>query len=366
MSPSRAATSSGTLMPRVSWWFVALGSLGAGLATLVSSDAGRSFAFDALGLIAAAGAVYGILRNRPDRRFSWLFLAFGLVLFAAGDVAWDVATRGAGASTGYPWADILYLAAYPLLAFALYRLARRHFRRDTMVDSAIVALGASAVIWQWVITPVIQNSEGATMESIVAAAYPVMDVVLVVAIVHTVFTLPRWVPAAWSSSADLTVLLVVDTIYAQLVADGTYTDGGALDAFWPVAYFLLAGAMMHPSMRELWLAQPRGLVRHSRARMLVLGAALFSAPAVVVLDGKGKGEIVALTAIVGLTAALVAWRIARLVSETEPAREVLAESEARFRAFVQHSTDVVGVIDASGTITTSVRRCRVFGYEPST
>ena len=244
-------------MPRVSWWFVALGSLGAGLATLVSSDAGRSFAFDALGLIAAAGAVYGILRNRPDRRVSWLFLAFGLVLFAAGDVAWDVATRGAGASTGYPWADILYLAAYPLLAFALYRLARRHFRRDTVVDSAIVALGASAVIWQWVITPVIQNSEGATMERIVAAAYPVMDVVLVVAIVHAVFTLPRWVPAAWFLFSGLTVLLVVDTIYARLVADGTYTDGGVLDAFWPISYFLLAGAMLHPTMRELWLTQPR-------------------------------------------------------------------------------------------------------------
>ena len=79
-------------MPRVSWCFVALGSLGAGLATLVSSDAGRSFAFDALGLIAAAGAVYGVLRNRPDRRVAWLLLAIGLVLFAAGDVAYDVAT----------------------------------------------------------------------------------------------------------------------------------------------------------------------------------------------------------------------------------------------------------------------------------
>ncbi len=73
----------------------------------------------------------------------------------------------------------------------------RNFRRDTVVDSAIVAAAVSAVIWQWVITPVIEHSDGATMERIVAAAYPVMDVVLVVAIVHAVFTLPRWVPAAW-------------------------------------------------------------------------------------------------------------------------------------------------------------------------
>ena len=82
--------------------------------------------------------------------------------------------------------------------------------------------------------------------------------------------------------------------------------------------------------------------------MIVLGAALFSAPAVVVLDDAGSSEALALTAIVGVTAALVAWRIARLVSETDRAREVLAESESRFRAFVQHSSDVVGVVDASG------------------
>jgi diguanylate cyclase (GGDEF)-like protein/PAS domain S-box-containing protein len=365
-SEPRTATSSGALTSLVSWLFVALGVVLSGLALLDASKSFRSFAFDALAIVAATGAVYGILRNRPDRRLSWLFLALGLVLFATGDVVWDIATRGAGDSTGYPWADIPYLAAYPVIAIALYQLARRHFRRDTVIDGAIVALGASAVIWQWVITPVIEHAEGATMERIVAAAYPVMDVVLLVAIVHAVFTLPRWVPSAWFLFSGLTVLLVADTLYARLVADGSYTDGGVLDALWPIAYFLLAGAMLHPSMHQLRLTRSTGLVRHSRARMLVLGAALFSVPAVAVLDAAGNSDAVALTAIIGLTAALVAWRITRLVGETDRAREVLTDSEARFRAFVQHSSDVVGVIDASGTITyVSPSVSDVFGYEPA-
>ncbi len=355
------------LVPKVSWWFVALGVAASCVAVLDTSDAFRSFAFDALALVAAGGAVYGILRNRPDRRFSWVLLASGLILFVAGDVAWDVATRAAGGSTGYPWADILYLLAYPLLAFALYQLARRHFRRDTAVDSAIVALAVSAVIWQWVISPVIHNSSGATIERIVAAAYPVMDVVLVVAIVHSVFTLPRWVPAAWFLFGGLAVLLVTDTVYARLVADGTYTDGGLLDAFWPISYFLLAGAALHPSMRDLWVSDEQpGLVRQSRARMIVLGAALFSVPALVLVDASGDSEAVALTGIIGLTAALVAWRIARLVSEAERAREAITESESRFRALVQHSTDVVGVIGADGLVKyVSPSVCDVFGYDPS-
>ena len=270
-------------------------------------------------------------------------LAIGIALFAAGDVAYDIVSRNASSNTGYPWADLLYLSAYPFIAYALYRLARTHFRRDTTVDSAIVALAASAVIWQWVVTPVVETADGATLERIVAAAYPLMDVVLVVAIVHAVFTLPKWVPAAWFLFGGLAVMLIADTVYARLVADGAYIDGVALDALWPIAYLLLAAAALHPSMRKLWFTRDDGLVRHGRARMIVLGAALFSAPAVVVLDDAGSSEAVALTAIVGVTAALVAWRIAKLVSETDRAREVLAESESRFRAFVQHSSDVVGV-----------------------
>ncbi|HXY93336.1 MAG TPA: EAL domain-containing protein [Acidimicrobiia bacterium] len=350
----------------MSWWFVAVGTALSLLVLVDDSNTLSSFAFDALAIVAAAGAVYGILRNRPDRRWLWLLLSFGVILFAAGDVAWDAATRGAGGSTGYPWADVLYLLAYPLFAIALYQLARHHFHRDTVVDSAIVALAASALVWQWVITPVVQHTSGATIERIVAAAYPVMDVVLVVAIVHAVFALPRWTPAAWFLFGGLTVLLIADTMYARLVVDGTYTDGGFLDALWPVSYFLLAGAALHPSMRELWLTDRPGLVRQSRVRMLVLGAALFMVPAVVVADASGSTETVALTVIIGITAGLVAWRIGRLVAETSRAREVLGDSEARFRAFVQHSSDVVGVIDGAGIITyVSPSVSSVFGYQPA-
>ena len=221
------------------------------------------------------------------------------------------------------------------------------------------------MIWQWVVTPVITASDGATAERIVAATYPIMDVVLVVAIVHAVFALPRWVTAAWFLFGGLAVMLVADTLYARLTTDGRYMAGGALDALWPVAYFLLAGSALHPSMRELWVTRDTGLVRHSRARMLVLGAALFSVPAIVVIDGAGNREAIALTLIVGVTAGLVVWRVARLITETDRAREVLAESEARFRAFVQHASDAVGVIDRQGRFSyLSPTASEVLGYPP--
>ena len=213
------------------------------------SDNARSFIYDALSLCAAGGAVYGLLRNEPHRRGVWQLFALGLALFAAGDVAFDVALRGFGRPDGYPFADILYLLAYPVLAIALIRLARSRFDRATLIDSAVVAVTLSAVIWQWVITPVLESSSGPQLERLVTVLYPLMDILLVVVIVHAVFTLPRWTAPAWLLFAGLALMLVADALYARLVADGTYTDGGVLDALWPIAYLLLAAAVMHPSMR---------------------------------------------------------------------------------------------------------------------
>jgi diguanylate cyclase (GGDEF)-like protein/PAS domain S-box-containing protein len=347
-----AGTPSSTraLPARVSWWFVAVACGATGLAVASRSETVMSFSFDAVSLAAGLAAIYGIIRNRPVQRTAWLLVALGLALSAAGDVVYDLVTRGFGASSGYPWADLCYLPAYPCFAIALLLLAGPR-RRDTAVDSAIVTLAAAALIWQWVLTPVISSSGSATFESLISVVYPIMDVVLVVAIVHAVFTLPRWITAARFLFVGLATMLVADIVFARLVADGVYVDGGTLDALWPIAYTLLAAAALHPSMRAMSATREPGLVRSGRARVLVLAAALFSVPALIVIDGASSNEAVALTAIVAATATLVAWRIAHLVTETNHAREVIGASEARFRALVQYSSDAVAVIDSTGVVT---------------
>jgi diguanylate cyclase (GGDEF)-like protein/PAS domain S-box-containing protein len=344
------STAPAVLSERVIWWFLALGILVALLALLLPTDAARSFVFDACSVSAGAAAVYGILRNQPRRRVIWQLFALGLLLFAAGDVVFDVAQRGFGRSDGYPFADVLYLAAYPVIAVALVRLARSRFDREVALDSAVVAVALSTVLWQCVVTPAFESSTGPTLERIVTVAYPIMDILLVVVIVHAVFTLSRWTPAAWLLFAGLALMLLGDALYARLVADGVYSDGGLLDAVWPISYFLLAAAVMHPSMQALWEGGDAGLVRHGRARMIVLGAALVAAPAVVILDNSGSSTAVALAAVTAAAALGVAWRITRLVDETNHARVVLGESEARFRALVQHATDIIVVMDESGQV----------------
>ncbi len=209
----------------MAWCFVASGIAVSLLALLLPTANARSFAFDAVALIAAAGAVYGIARNEPGRRGVWQLVAVALLLFAAGDVVFDVAQRGFGQTDGFPYSDVLYLLAYPVLAIALARLARARYDRETTIDSIMVAIALSAVMWQWVVTPVLDSTSGASAERIVSVAYPIMDILLVVVVVHAVFSLPRWTPAAWLLFAGLGAMLVADVLYARLVADGTYTDG---------------------------------------------------------------------------------------------------------------------------------------------
>ncbi|MET0628742.1 MAG: EAL domain-containing protein [Acidimicrobiia bacterium] len=340
----------GALPGSVSWWFLAVALGATALSLLSGSEQFTSFLLDAIAVAAGCGAVFGIMRNQPARLWPWRLVAIAIVLSAAGDVVYDVAVRGFGAESGYPFADLFYLPAYPCLAVALWQLSGPR-RRDTFADSAIVTLAVSAVIWQWVITPMLETAGATTLEHLVAVTYPIMDVVLVVAIVHAVFTLPRLITSARFLFAGLTVMLVADTVFARLVADSTYVDGGTLDALWPIAYSLLAAAILHPSMRAFGEERDPGLVRAGRARIVVLAAALFCVPAIVVIDGATSDEAVALTAIVAATAALVGWRITRLITETNQAREEIGESEARFRALVQHSSDAVAVIDRTGIIT---------------
>ena len=162
---------------------------------------------------------------------------------------------------------------------------------------------------------------------------------------HAVFTLPRWTAAAWLLFAGLALMLVADAVYARLVADGTYTDGGILDALWPIAYLLLAAAVMHPSMRALWESRDVELVRDGRARMVVLGTALFAVPGVVLLDDSGSSTAIILA--VDHRRRRGRGRLAHHADRRrveQRAASCSRESEARFRALVQHATDIVIVL----------------------
>ena len=82
------------------------------------------------------------------------------------------------------------------------------------------------------------------------------------------------------------------------------------------------------------------------------------------LDRPGqrpRGRRALVTVLVVVRQVLAVRENVRLLAET-----AARQSEARFRSLVQHSSDVIIVIDADGTIRfVSPSASRVFGYEPA-
>src|SRR4051794_25771455 len=105
----------GVLSNRVIAGFVAVGIALSVASLTFTADNTRSFLFDILAVLAATGAVVGLWCNRPRRRRVWVGFTASLVLFVAGDVVFDLASRGVGQPDGYPYADACYLLAYTVL-----------------------------------------------------------------------------------------------------------------------------------------------------------------------------------------------------------------------------------------------------------
>ena len=79
-----------------------------------------------LALSGVAAIVVGVILNRPARRAPWLLLAAANLSFAAGQLSFLVAAQVRHQALPFPsFADVLYLATYPLYAAGLLIFIRR-------------------------------------------------------------------------------------------------------------------------------------------------------------------------------------------------------------------------------------------------
>jgi len=145
-----------------------------------------------------------------------------------------------------------------------------------------------------------------------------------------------------------------------------HLSGGMIEAHFHIFVVLLFIALYQQWRPLLWvmvIAIPHHAVWGGMAPQHVFGHALHDGHELSMLLLVHMGAL--LSEVVGI---LTFWHFAE-VSEAETARaqEALLRSQHRFRALVQHSSDVVAVIGAdSGLIYASPAAQHVMGYEPET
>jgi len=227
------------------------------LANGVASPTMQGVIYHLVGVAAPLAILLGVSVYRPGRGLHWYLIAGGAGLTAVGDFLWD-AYGWFGVAVPFPSvADVVYLLGYAFLVAGLLVINRRTqaARGRDLLDAAILASAALLVLYVFLIGPTIDSGD-TVLARATAAAYPIMDSLLLVVLVPIALARARNVSLALLLGfAALTC--VTDLIYGLQMLHGTYVSGGWLDSGWVLASALLGASALHPSMRESATPLPR-------------------------------------------------------------------------------------------------------------
>jgi len=180
------------------------------------------------------------------RRLEVVFAAAAVGSYAVGDTYYTVVQAMTG-SVPFPSAgDVAYLGFCVLMMAALIAAVRGHTRglaSSVWLDAAVGSLGAAAVL-AILLSPVLASAvtgSSLSLATVVAVAYPMLDLMLVAAIAGIVAIRGVRVDQRWVLLImGLLAYAAADVVYALQVTAGTYVVGTLLDAGWAIGLTLVA------------------------------------------------------------------------------------------------------------------------------
>jgi diguanylate cyclase (GGDEF)-like protein/PAS domain S-box-containing protein len=352
---------------RLALWqgYLAAGGLLCLLYLVVPPFAGSAPLMALMGGSAVLAVVAGIRRHRPAEARSWVWFGIGLGLFWLGDLYTYGYARVIGHELPFPsLGDGIYITVYPALMVGLLTLVRHRNPggdRAGMIDSLIMTLGLALLAWVGLIAPYLHAGHMALEAKLVSIGYPLGDVLLLAAGIRLAVAGGLRNPSVYLLGASVVALLATDFVYGVATLHGAYHHQVWLDAGWVAFYVLWGAAALHPAMRGLGEPVADQQPRLTPVRLLLLSAASLIAPALELAWTVPHGGLDMTVVVVasGLLFGLVVVRMAGLVRQQERsvARErVLMEeihrktSEAWLSSLVQHSSDIITVLDAEARI----------------
>jgi hypothetical protein len=230
-------------------------------------------------LIIGAAAVLILARAvyEPTTRTAWLAFGLAMAFWSVGSISWSLAYSGLPRAPYPTFADVLWLLWYPLMAVGITLLIRVHLPRFELhrwMDGLAVTLLVLAAGFALIIQPVAERATQPTLATVVDFSYPVLDVLLMGALLG-VYGLLGWRPDRMWTLIGLGVLATTigDAAFAIQEARGV-VDGGRYDFVWTLGALCIAGAA--------WVTGPgagddRAVVTGIRAVILLLVAQAIAA-----------------------------------------------------------------------------------------
>jgi diguanylate cyclase (GGDEF)-like protein len=236
--------------------------------------------------IVASGLCFArAIVDRRDRLVA-LILGSGLLAWSLGDVVWTLETRGGSLPPTPSWADILYLAFYPLAFTGLVALMRGEIEDQPLsrwLDGVVAGLGATAVTVAFGFDTILGRLGGPPAKLATSLAYPIADLGLLALSIGGLAIVGYRNRRCMFLVAACGLKVVGDVVHLLQSQATTYRTGTLLDAMWPAAILLISLAVWQPAMG------PREQSRESLSQAVVPAVAVVSS--LVVLLGASMGHI---------------------------------------------------------------------------
>ena len=303
----------------------------------LTSFVGASMAF-----ITAFRARYGPLKLQPSRQLAWLLVGLGLMANCLGGLYYTYMDRTN--QIVFPsYADIGFMLMYPLVFCGLFLMPTTlKFRKGIALEALITTLCILGVSWFFFIDKVFKvqvESNVTQSQLIVSVAYPVLDMLLILAIVLLFFRRPDRIlyPSLILLGFGIFGNIWADTGYAFTSAIGAYDNIIFLiDPAWYLGFLLmgLAGLYQYTALvkrayneqefptqtgKHLAIRKPVQSEVGSRRWRFTQGTLIYLPLAILLaltiydsvraqrMNQPGSLFLIVLTAIVGVLVAIRSW-----------------------------------------------------------
>ncbi len=307
-----------------------------------------------VGPAVGAGAVLlGIARYQPGRSLAWALLAGSLGFLSVAQLTWAVMYFGE--SETFPSvSDAFHLVSAAMLVLAMVMLGHETAPDEDAlgsIETAIVGIAVGLGVWLAVVEPYLADRGLAFGDRVWAVLVPMLEALAVAIAFRTAAQNRFRVPTTTLLAVGTVLLLVSDVARSIAEMRGSLEAGSFIAALAIVPPLIIGAAAIDPTMAHRNVtAEAMPILGFGRVVWLSV-AALTPLTVLLTLSVAGLGTratrtLAAVCAVVVVVLALT--RMWRLVATVRNLTE--RKGQDRLAAMVEHSSDVVLLVDANGSI----------------
>ena len=329
----------------------------AAVLTVVYLLAPSSGAMEAIRVVSPAIAcgvvLIGIAALQPARKGSWALIALSMGLLAGANVVWAVLFLR-GDDTFSSASDAIRFVSALALVVGLSILSSDSGAVDVGlggIETAIVGIATGLGVWLAVVEPYLLDGDLAVGDRIWAVLAPMLGAGAVAMASRMAIQSRLRSPAPTLMMIGVALLVVADVLRTVEELSDTHGAGGFVAALIIPASLFIGAAALDPTMTRMNRAIESGPVI-GLGRVVWLSVAALT-PLTVLLSllvtGLGTATTRMLAAICSVVVVVLALtRMWRLVATVQGLTE--RRGQDRLAAMVEHSSDVVLLVDADGVI----------------